>query len=236
MPPQTSRTAAILLLAAVVAAGIATGPSAVARTSEPIPAKVYRYAQRLIARDDLDGDGELDRLEWGRTWGFLITDADMDGRIDLEELVRRITDYGRHRKIRLMPPVGEAGTPLPPLLNPTTDSKPDADKSKTAEDDRTSDTDAQREASGDEMPRRDTRFVVSRARRPGNLPSWFATRDADGDGQLSMAEYAPKPTAATLAEFARYDHDGDGVITSVECLRAVKSSGEKKAGVGQGSP
>jgi hypothetical protein len=52
---------------------------------------------------------------------------------------------------------------------------------------------------------------------PRGLPSWFVLRNTDGDAQLTMAEYAPKPTQSQLDEFARYDRNGDGLLTAEEC-------------------
>ena len=54
--------------------------------------------------------------------------------------------------------------------------------------------------------------------------SWAVeTGDADGDGQIMMAEYSTSWTDATAAEFAKLDLDGDGIILPSEAL-----SGEKK--------
>ena len=49
------------------------------------------------------------------------------------------------------------------------------------------------------------------------LPDWFRTGDANGDGQLTVAEYTPDSEKARLAEFARYDRNNDGVLTAQEC-------------------
>lgn len=222
---------------------------------EAIPAKVYRYAQRLIREHDRDGDGKLSRLEWGQHSGFLTSDSDLDGRVRLEELVGRIAAYGRHRRIRLMAPMFESDDSLPSLLNPTTEAvppmSPDAaamtDNGPTPEarvvasaaaggalgagtvDNRGNGGESEKKEGGEKPERRETKFVVSAARRPEGLPSWFVDKDSDGDGQLSMAEFAPKPTGASLADFARYDRNGDGVITAGEYLRAVKSAAAEKS-------
>ena len=54
------------------------------------------------------------------------------------------------------------------------------------------------------------------------MPEWFTRRDTNGDGQLSLSEFAPNPTQADLEEFARYDRNGDGFITAQECLDALR--------------
>lgn len=64
-----------------------------------------------------------------------------------------------------------------------------------------------------------TRYYVPRRRLAG-MPEWFQTRDANGDGQISLAEYSNRPTQATIAQFRRYDRNKDGVITTSEYARA----------------
>ncbi len=54
------------------------------------------------------------------------------------------------------------------------------------------------------------------------LPEWFVSSDANRDGQVMMNEYASNWDDATLKEFARFDNNGDGAITSLETLAAVK--------------
>jgi hypothetical protein len=56
------------------------------------------------------------------------------------------------------------------------------------------------------------------------LPEWFLRKDADGDGQVTMAEYAKDCTPAEAAEFDRLDLNRDGVITAAECLKGEKRS------------
>ena len=204
-----------------------------AQLDHAISAKIFRYSQRLIQRSDSDGDGRLNRREWGRVWGFLMTDANGDGAVDLDELVRRVAAYGRNRKIRLIDPLADMAESVPPLLNPTTDS--DAGRAANGEPRPANGTERPEEdpsapdASQSEPRRHDSKFYVSRSRLPEGLPGWFLSRDADGDGQLTMAEYAPKATRTALAEFAHYDANGDGVITANECVRAARSVGEKKS-------
>jgi hypothetical protein len=45
-------------------------------------------------------------------------------------------------------------------------------------------------------------------------------QDANGDGQVAMAEYASFWSDGKAREFARYDLDRDGIITPRECLNA----------------
>jgi hypothetical protein len=66
------------------------------------------------------------------------------------------------------------------------------------------------------------RFFVPPVRLPQGVPPWFVTRDLDGDGQLTLSEFAPHPTQADIEEFNRYDTNHDGVITVDEVLQIGK--------------
>ncbi len=60
------------------------------------------------------------------------------------------------------------------------------------------------------------RRAVGRADRLQGLSNRFFELDGDGDGQISMGEYATNWTGEKAAEFARYDKNGDGVISPEE--------------------
>jgi len=64
------------------------------------------------------------------------------------------------------------------------------------------------------------RLLTAIERLPDELPEWFTEKDANGDGQVTMAEYESDWTDAKAAEFARLDPNNDGVITPKECLEA----------------
>lgn len=64
------------------------------------------------------------------------------------------------------------------------------------------------------------RFLTALDRLPKGLPSWFLTKDRDGDGQVTMAEFSGEWDSSRLAEFERYDLNDDGIITPAECLKA----------------
>jgi Ca2+-binding EF-hand superfamily protein len=66
------------------------------------------------------------------------------------------------------------------------------------------------------------RFLTPHERLPKGLPDWFLQKDVDGDGQISMAEFASQWTPAAAAEFDRYDLNHDGIITAAECLKVEK--------------
>lgn len=72
------------------------------------------------------------------------------------------------------------------------------------------------------------RFKTPTERLPKGMPEWFARLDINGDGQISMAEFASEWSVAQAAEFRSWDHNGDGIITPGECL-AGQQSGEMVA-------
>jgi hypothetical protein len=65
------------------------------------------------------------------------------------------------------------------------------------------------------------RFLTAQERLPTGLPDWFKQKDLDGDGQITMAEFATSWTEATAAEFTKYDLNNDGVITPDEVLKVL---------------
>jgi Ca2+-binding EF-hand superfamily protein len=70
------------------------------------------------------------------------------------------------------------------------------------------------------------RFLSAQERLPKGLPDWFYKKDLDGDGQITMAEYATTWNDATAVEFSKWDLNNDGVITPAEVLKVL--GGEKK--------
>lgn len=50
-------------------------------------------------------------------------------------------------------------------------------------------------------------------------PVWFLARDKNGDGQLTLLEFAPQLSPRLLALFGQYDADGDQIITAEEARR-----------------
>jgi Ca2+-binding EF-hand superfamily protein len=63
------------------------------------------------------------------------------------------------------------------------------------------------------------RFKTAKERLPAGLPGWFTSKDANGDGQVSMSEYSKSWTESQAAEFKRYDKDNDGIITAEEAAK-----------------
>jgi Ca2+-binding EF-hand superfamily protein len=202
-------------------------PPVASEIAERIPDKVRRYAERLLRRYDANGDGKLQRGEWSKMHGNPdAADVNADGVITLGELTNWIAAFGRNRRL------GTAGDSpgASPRDRPDSQAADASGAGKEKEGEGAAKGGLQSETGP--SPRRGTTFYVPKTRLPAGLPSWFLDRDLDGDGQLSLAEFAPNPTQADLEEFARFDRNGDGFITAkegLEALRPAKPAGRKAA-------
>ena len=84
---------------------------------------------------------------------------------------------------------------------------------------------------GEFVARRAEDAFAAIVRRHGPMVKGVCRRvlrnDADADGQVMMSEYMTEFTDSKAAEFAKYDLDGDGIITPEECLESGGSSGRR---------
>src|SRR5205823_2864293 len=62
------------------------------------------------------------------------------------------------------------------------------------------------------------RFTSASDRKPG-LPSELKSRDANGDGQVSMSEFSRNWSSSTVDDFRRWDLNNDGIITPKEAAQ-----------------
>lgn len=69
--------------------------------------------------------------------------------------------------------------------------------------------------------RRSYRDIGSR-RLPDGLPSFFGKRDANGDGQITMAEFTTVWSDEVIAIFIELDFNLDGIITPQEALQLIE--------------
>ncbi|MEM6799540.1 MAG: hypothetical protein AAF589_08500 [Planctomycetota bacterium] len=155
--------------------------------------RAERYARGLMDRYDRDKNRILERSEWERMRGDPEkADANGDGVITFEELTGRLEYNYRTR----------------------------ADDDDDRRDDRT--RERRRETSRSDRKERDSassyRFLTAHERLPKGLPSWFVDRDKNGDGQVAMHEYSRTWSDSRAAEFARYDANGDGLLTPDEMV------------------
>jgi hypothetical protein len=73
------------------------------------------------------------------------------------------------------------------------------------------------------------RFQTASELLPEGLPDWFRKQDANGDGQISMAEYAKNWTEAKAVEYGKWDLNGDGVIAPSEALKVLGIDSRQQA-------
>ncbi len=199
--------------------------------ADAIPAKVRRYAERLLQRYDKNRDGRLQADEWSKMHGHPeAADGNRDGAITPDELTSYIGAFGRNRRVGLANPL----LGWEPRSEPQSQAAgaqgsrperaaPDGVEGKNG----TPSAETGLQPTAGAQPPRATTFHVPKSRLPAGLPDWFLRRDLDGDGQLSLAEYAPSSMPADLEQFARYDGNGDGFITARECLGVLKPAGRK---------
>jgi hypothetical protein len=173
-----------------------------APTSASSASKVLRYAERLVEKFDRDGDGRLSGDETaGLGESLRVSDFDGDGYISAEEFKRRIMAYSRRRSIRIAPwtPPSPIAASLPPATEVAAATPPPA----PVEADTTTAAATKK-------------FFVSPQRMATSLPEWFRKSDADGDGQVTLAELSAHSPATAVTDFSRLDANDDGVITASE--------------------
>lgn len=182
-------TSAIALLAGAGWAQPLTSRPQERRERRPPAAKVERYAEAIVRRYDQNGDGTVSADEWARMQGQpAAIDRDGDGRLTVAEFIEHIQRYSRQRSLRLLP----AGRPA---------------KEAAAE-----------EPSPAVVPAAAPwrRFFVPREQGTPEVQAWFDDNDVDGDGQVTMSEFAPQISEIEAARFAEIDANGDGVIVPAE--------------------
>ena len=155
--------------------------------------KVRQYAESLLKQYDKNKNGTLEKEEWSQMRGnWREADRNGDGVITLDELTAQLSRFSRS---------GSGG-------GSSGGSGLGASASSSS-------------AARDSSQRKSYRFLSAKERLPAGLPEWFARKDADGDGQVTMAEYSREWSEEAAEEFAKYDLNGDGVITPAECIKAT---------------
>jgi hypothetical protein len=175
------------------------------------PPQVQRYVSEIVRRYDADGDGQLQAGEWRPMRGQpKHIDHDGDGLLTHEEILQHVSQYAVGR--RLGPPRDEVVPQQP--AHPAPDTRALG-------------------SSADTSPPDTKPYFVPDRFLPQGLPDWFRARDANGDAQLSLAEFAPTGEAQLAAQFERSDAHRDGLITPAE---AIRGAGGVVAGATTGRP
>ena len=157
-----------------------------------------KYADGLLQRYDKNKDGMLQRDEWKEMkTEHQGADANGDGTITLDELTTRVASYS-------------SGGSGPSSGGPSGGGEKKPWKF------------GQDKVASTASAKKSYRFLTPTERLPKGMPDWFLKSDADGDGQIMMSEYTTSWTESTAADFAKYDLDGDGIITPGECLSVEK--------------
>jgi hypothetical protein len=186
-----------------VATSATSAPSAAAesaaadapKTPDQVTEAVRRNAEYVFKQNDKDHSNALekDRGEWAELRGDpKAIDKDRNGIITLEEFTAFKLAENGVRAAKRNDPGGKAAA----AAAAATDSMPKTGKTY--------------------------RILSPLERLPEGLPDWFARNDANGDGQIAMAEYSRDWSPSKAAEFARYDLNGDGIVTAQECLQVEK--------------
>jgi hypothetical protein len=204
----------------------------------PIPAKIRRYAERMVQKLDHNGSGALEAAEWASLPADpRQIDANHDGVITVDELAAYLARYARLHPLRdedtawrrLPQPPAAIFQPVTPADHPPAAaeqggmpaSEPSADAAASAK--------GKVLEKGEvlEQLRRGRKYYVPSAALPPGLPDWFIERDKNGDGQLTLDEFAPDGSAAERRRFHELDKNGDGVVTPDEVIGPAKTSAEK---------
>lgn len=173
-------------------ASSSSGASRSSASSSDDRGKYLNYAKGLMSRYDRNDNGVLDENEW-KTMSQYHQGADADGdkRITTDELADRLAQYGKS---------GSSSTTSSGRSSSSSSSQGDRDSYRAS-------------GGGSGYNARD-----AKDRLPKGLPSWFAEKDTNDDGQIAMAEYASTWNDERIEEFQSYDANADGLITPEECL------------------
>jgi Ca2+-binding EF-hand superfamily protein len=223
--PSASTGAASASTSNIASASAAAGSSS--SSGQADDARIRSYAMSLMKRYDKNGDGVLDKSEWSQMSGDPEKyDRNHDGKITLDELVDGLKNWNRPSDD------SSAAKPAAASVAASNAGPPAAGSSAVPTGDTTASVaGTQGGRNGGPGNRRDgangrnpsassgKHYLGPKDRLPEGLPDWFNSSDADGDGQVSMHEFASPLTEEKIAEFAKYDLNGDGFITADEVLK-----------------
>ncbi len=210
-----------------------------------VPLTLRKYSRYLIHKYDTNLDGILQQSEWKPLAGAQNIDLNGDFQLDEDELVYYMAKYAKNRNIFRSAlqsvnrePVLPSGSnikirPLSAKDRPTSkEQRPqtgESEKNENFSDLLHSDSDEesvdQVERLLDNMSRSPSREFSVPPEQLKGLPRWFILRDSNGDGQLSLREFAPTLNTAAIAFFGRLDLNADGLVTPEEMRQALGGNG-----------
>ncbi len=178
--------------------------------SVPVTDDDRREAEERMRRYDRNKDGFLTKEELSSRFSGNPMDFDRnrDGKISVSELAVR---YARRRE-------GE-------------------EEARSKQDDRRRGRgrDEQAEVPDVFNERKSYRALAGR-QTPEGVPGFFTDKDANADGQVTMAEFASEWSDELLNQFFQSDLNRDGVITADEALKGVELASASTAMVSAESP
>jgi Ca2+-binding EF-hand superfamily protein len=185
-------------------------------------------AARSFGRYDDNHDGKIDAEEMRRSrYGndLPIYDRNHDGVLTLSEMEYR---YARRR--------------VENTRDAATASRSEGDRDRDRDrrrDGRSPERRGEDEASASSDDKKDDRKSYRRKppieRLPVGIPDWFARDDADGDGQIAMAEYSTSWTDTVMADFNQFDLNRDGLVTPSEAVKATSNGAVRGGSIGGNS-
>ncbi len=161
-----------------------------------------REAERAFGYYDRNKDRKIDAEEMKRSrYGsdLPLFDRNRDGLITLNEMEYRYAQ----RRVNNEGGSGTASSGKDPRKPSDKDKTPEARWRERRDDDRKS-----------------YRVQAPIEGTQEGLPPWFPRDDADGDGQVAMAEFSVSWTDSVMSDFSQFDLNQDGMITPQECLKA----------------
>jgi hypothetical protein len=191
----------------------ATRPASSSGSGAGSSLSMDNYVKGLVRQYYKNGDMILQPDEQKSLSGKAAkADVNSDGNIDVDELIATLSGNA--------PATGAAtgsGSGDPHGENANQDEKGRGGKGPGAKTRVYTSLAAGANTEGASDKRRTYRFTPAADRLPTTgLPSWFKSRDANGDGQVAMSEYSRTWSDRTVSEFRRYDLNNDGIVTVKE--------------------
>jgi hypothetical protein len=205
----------------------ASNTSSTPSVSNAVAERYRSYAANMLKRYDKNGNGALDHDEWSQLRGewWKSADANGDGTITGEEIISRLAGYRSRFRSSTNTSTTSGSSTTSSNSSSSSSPTPSSTSSNTTTSTPTSTSAATTNSSANQTPavvRSAYRFLTPTERLPAGLPEWFARRDANGDGQVTLAEFSDALSEEVAAEFAKHDLNNDGVVTPQECLQAAR--------------